>query len=131
MAAIVLFDGVCNFCNDWVNFIIARDTRGYFKFAPLQSDAAAELLNQHSVDPAETDSVIIIEDGRAYTYSTAALRIAKGLGGIWALAYLFIIVPKFIRDAGYKWIARNRYKWFGKKDVCMIPTPEVREKFLG
>lgn len=130
MSAIVLFDGVCNFCNDWVNFIIRHDRRDYFKFTPLQSDAAREILEKHLVNPAETDSVVLLENGKIYTYSTAALRIGRGLGGVWSLAYALIIVPKFIRDAVYQWIARNRYKWFGQKDACMIPTPEVREKFL-
>ncbi|MEZ5426354.1 MAG: thiol-disulfide oxidoreductase DCC family protein [Pyrinomonadaceae bacterium] len=131
MSAIVLFDGVCNFCNDWVNFIIERDRKDHFKFAPLQSDTARRFLEEHNVDPEETDSVVVIENEKAYTYSTAALRITRGLGGLWAVFYALIIVPKPIRDAVYKWIAGNRYKWFGKKEACMIPTPEVREKFLS
>ena len=131
MGAIVLFDGVCNFCNGWVNFIIERDRNNHFSFAPLQSAAARDILSRHQIDKDETDSVVLIENDQAYTCSTAALKIAKGLGGIWGLAYPFIVVPSFIRDAIYKWIARNRYKWFGKKDICMIPTPEVRERFLS
>ncbi len=131
MSAIILFDGVCNFCNSWVNFTISRDHRQFFQFAPLQSEKAIELLEKHGVNKQDTDSVVVIEDGIAYTYSTAALRIAKGLGGIWSLAYAFIVVPKFIRDGIYKWIAKNRYKWFGEKDQCMIPTPEIRARFLS
>jgi predicted DCC family thiol-disulfide oxidoreductase YuxK len=131
MSAIVLFDGVCNFCNSWVNFTINHDKRNFFQFAPLQSEKAIELLEKHGVDKAKTESVIVIENGKAYTYSTAALRIAKGLGGIWSLAYAFIVVPKFIRDGIYKWIAKNRYKWFGEKDQCMIPTPDIRARFLN
>ena len=131
MSAIILFDGVCNFCDDSINFVIKHDKRNYFKFAPLQSERGGELLDKYKINRAETDSVVLVENDRAYTHSTAALRIAKGLGGIWSLAYIFIVVPKFIRDAAYNVIARNRYKWFGKKDACMLPTPEIREKFLS
>jgi predicted DCC family thiol-disulfide oxidoreductase YuxK len=131
MSAIILFDGVCNFCNDSINFVIKHDKKNYFKFAPLQSERGGELLDKYKISRAETDSVVVVENEKAYTHSTAALRIAKGLGGIWSLAYIFIVVPKFIRDAAYNLIARNRYKWFGKKDACMLPTPEIREKFLS
>ena len=131
MSAIILFDGVCNFCNDSVNFIIKNDKKNYFKFAPLQSEIGEKLLAEHQIDREKTDSVIVVENEKAYTHSTAALRIAKNLGGIWSFAYAFIIVPKFIRDAAYNLIARNRYKWFGKKDACMMPTPEIKAKFLS
>jgi predicted DCC family thiol-disulfide oxidoreductase YuxK len=131
MSAIVLFDGVCNFCNSWVNFTVIHDRRNFFQFAPLQCEKAIELLKKHGVNKEETDSVVVIENEKAYTYSTAALRIAKGLGGIWSLAYALMIVPKFIRDGIYKWIAKNRYKWFGEKDQCMIPTPEIKARFLN
>ncbi|NNE99912.1 MAG: DUF393 domain-containing protein [Pyrinomonadaceae bacterium] len=127
---IVLFDGVCNFCNSSVNYIIERDLNDRFKFAPLQSEAAAPLIAKHGIDREETDSLILIENETAYVYSTASLRIAKKLGGINSLAYGFVIVPKFIRDFFYKLFAKYRYKLFGKKEVCMVPTPEVREKFL-
>lgn len=127
--AIILFDGVCNFCNDWVNFIIEHDSKNHFKFAPLQSEIAEKLLAKYNVDK-ETDSVILIEDGKAYTYSTAALRIARNLDGIWSLFYNLLLVPKFIRNFFYKILAKYRYKLFGKKDECMIPTPEIRRKFL-
>lgn len=128
--AIVLFDGVCNFCNSSVNFFIERDSKKYFKFAPLQSEIADELSLKYDIDRENVDSIILIEDDKAYTYSTAALKIAKNLDGIWSLGYAFIIVPEFIRDFFYKLIAKNRYKIFGKKDVCMIPTPELKERFL-
>ncbi len=127
--AIILFDGVCNFCNDWVNFIIEQDSKNHFKFTPLQSEIAEKLLAKYNVDK-ETDSVILIEDGKAYTYSTAALRIARNLDGIWSLFYNLLLVPKFIRNFFYKILAKYRYKLFGKKDECMIPTPEIRRKFL-
>ncbi len=128
MSAIILFDGVCNFCHGSVNFIIEKDKKNYFKFTPLQSDAGKEFVA--TFDLHEIDSVILVEDDKAYTHSTAALRIAKRLGGILSLVYVFIIVPKFIRDFFYKLFAKNRYRLFGKKDECMIPTPEIRAKFL-
>jgi predicted DCC family thiol-disulfide oxidoreductase YuxK len=129
--AIILFDGVCNFCNNSVNFIIERDSDNYFKFAPLQTEIAEELAKKHGIDKENTDSIILIEDNKAHTHSTAALKIARRLDGIWSLFYVFIIVPKFIRDFFYKTFAKYRYKLFGKKDVCMMPTPEIRERFLG
>lgn len=131
MSAIILFDGVCNFCNGSVNFIIERDRKGYFKFAPLQSEIGEKLLAENGVNKVETDSVILIEDGRVYAYSTAALRIARRLEGVWKLFYGFIIVPRFIRDFFYKLFAGNRYRMFGKMDACMLPTPEIRERFLA
>ena len=129
MSSIVLFDGVCNFCNDAVNFIIRRDVEGQFKFAPLQSETGQELRQKYAIEP-DVDSIVLIEDGMAFTHSTAGLRIAQGLGGVLSLAYVFIIVPAFIRDFIYKTFAKNRYRLFGKKEVCMIPTPEARERFL-
>ncbi len=131
MSQIILFDGVCNFCNSSVNFIIERDTENYFKFAPLQSELAEKLLEEHKIDKEKTDSVILIEDGKAYTYSTAALKIAGKLSGWWSLFYAFIVVPKPFRDFFYKLFAKYRYKLFGKKDACMMPTPEIRERFLA
>ncbi len=131
MSAIILFDGVCNFCNGSVNFVIAHDQKNYFKFAPLQSDVARDLLEKHNIDKASTDSVILIEDEKAYTHSTAGLRITRKLDGIWSWLYILIIVPKFIRDFFYKLFAKFRYKLFGKKDVCMMPTAEIRGKFIS
>ncbi len=128
--AIILFDGVCNFCNSSVNFIIERDSNNYFKFAPLQTDIAQKLLEKYNINKADTDSVILIEDDKAYTHSTAGLKIARKMDGIWSIFYILIIVPKFIRDFCYKTFAKYRYKLFGKKDVCMMPTPEIRERFL-
>jgi predicted DCC family thiol-disulfide oxidoreductase YuxK len=128
MSAIILFDGVCNFCNGSVNFIIERDKKNYFKFTPLQSDAGQKFVKKF--DLSGLDSVILVEDDKVFTHSTAALKIAKRLGGILSLLYAFIIVPKPIRDFFYKLFAKNRYKLFGKKDECMIPTPEIRAKFL-
>lgn len=130
MGAIVLFDGVCNFCNASVNFVIERDKAGYFKFAPLQSEIGEELIAKHSIDKIETDSVIVLEDEKIYTHSSAALRIARNLDGLWKLAYVFVVVPKPLRDLAYKLFAKNRYRLFGKQDTCMMPTPEVRARFL-
>src|SRR3954467_15055793 len=117
MGAIVLFDGVCNFCNGSVNFIIARDTAGYFKFSPLQSEMGETLTLKHGLDRSDTDSVILIEDEKAYAYSTAALRIARRLDGLWPLTSVFWIVPRPIRDYFYKMFAKNRYRLFGKQDT--------------
>lgn len=130
MGAIVLFDGVCNFCNGSVNFIIARDRAGYFRFAPLQSGAGEDLAAKHGIDRAETDSIILIENDLAFTYSTAALRIARNLDGIWPIFYGLIMIPRFVRDAAYKLFASNRYRLFGRREACMIPTPEIRARFL-
>lgn len=131
MGAIILFDGVCNFCNDSVNFIIERDPTGYFKFAPLQSEIGEKLLAEHAIDKTHTDSVILIEDGKAYMRTTAALRITRKLTGGWSLFYGFIIVPAFIRDIFYDLFAKYRYKLFGKQDACMLPSPEIRSRFLA
>ena len=127
---IVLFDGVCNFCDASVNFIISRDRAGVFRFARLQSVAGRELIEKYSI-PADVDSVILIDNDRAFIHSDAALRIAQRLGGVWKLLSLFRIVPRPIRDWGYKLFAKNRYRLFGKKDSCMMPTPEIRERFLA
>ena len=131
MAAIVLFDGVCNFCNGSVNFMIGHDTAGYFKFAPLQSETGRALLGKFGIDTTETDSIILVEDDKAYTHSTAALRIARKLDGLWGWFYIFRFVPRPIRDLFYRLFAKYRYRLFGKKDVCMMPTPELQERFLA
>jgi len=130
MPAVILFDGVCNFCNGAVNFVIERDRAGYFKFAPLQSEIGEALIEKHTIDRAETDSVMLIEDDKAYLHSTAALRIARKLDGMWNWLYAFIIVPRPIRDFFYKLFARYRYSLFGRQDVCMMPTPEITARFL-
>ena len=129
MSSIVLFDGVCNFCNSAVNFIIRHDRANRFKFTPLQSDTGRELRAKYNIGE-NVDSVVLIEEGRAYAQSTAGLRIARGLGGVWSLAYVFIVVPTVIRDFFYKTFAKNRYRLFGKKEMCMMPTADVRERFV-
>ena len=142
MAAIVLFDGVCNFCDSSVNFIIDHDPNGYFKFAPLQSEEGRRLANEYGFESATArsantdsdlipiDSVILVEDGKAYTHSTGALRVVRRLGLPWSFMYAFIVVPRPVRDYFYRLFAKYRYRFFGKKDQCMIPTPEVRSRFL-
>ena len=129
--AVVLFDGVCNLCNGAVNFIIDRDPSARFRFAALQSSQAAALLAPLGrVPEAEPQSFILVEDGRVYERSSAALRVARKLPGAWRLFYAFIVVPRPIRDVVYRFIARNRYRWFGKAEACRMPTPELRARFL-
>ncbi|WP_343746730.1 thiol-disulfide oxidoreductase DCC family protein [Chitinophaga sp.] len=127
---IILFDGVCNLCNGSINFVIRHDRRGHFRFAPLQSDAAATLATTHQIDISQMASFILVQNGKAYTKSTAALRVARQLPFPWKLLYAGIIFPRFIRDGVYNIVARNRYRWFGRKDSCMVPTPEIKERFL-
>jgi predicted DCC family thiol-disulfide oxidoreductase YuxK len=128
--ALVLFDGVCNLCNGAVNFIIDRDPAGYFRFAPLQSETARHHLDDTPVSSTDLDTIVMIEDGTPYVRSTAALRIARRLTGGWRLLALFLVVPRPLRDAVYTWIANHRYDWFGRRDQCRLPTPDVKERFL-
>jgi predicted DCC family thiol-disulfide oxidoreductase YuxK len=127
---VILFDGVCNLCNGLVQFVIARDPAARFAFASLQSNAASKLLDRHRQTTPLPDSIVLVDGDRVFTRSSAALRIARGLGFPWMLAYAGIVVPKPLRDAVYDRVARNRYRWFGKRDVCMVPTPELRGRFL-
>jgi predicted DCC family thiol-disulfide oxidoreductase YuxK len=128
--SIILFDGICNFCNASVNKIIEHDKKNVFKFAAIQSEAGKIILTEFSIDTSKTDSILLIENNTIFTKSTAVLKIAKQLSGLYKLSYAFIIIPPFIRNAIYDFIAKNRYKWFGKKESCMIPTKEVSGKFL-
>jgi predicted DCC family thiol-disulfide oxidoreductase YuxK len=123
---VVLFDGVCNLCNGAVRFILARDPGERFQFASLQSEAARRLLR----DDGRVETIVLLEAGKRYTRSTAALRIARGLRFPWPLLYAFVAVPRPLRDLVYDWVARHRYAWFGKRDTCLVPTPEVRRRFL-
>jgi predicted DCC family thiol-disulfide oxidoreductase YuxK len=129
-APTILFDGVCNFCNGAVNFVIKRDKKAVIKFAALQSTAGMQLLQQFNLPTTDMKSFVFIENGIAYTQSTAAIKVCKYLNGGWPLCKIFMLVPKFIRDGLYNWVAKNRYKWFGQKDTCMLPTPDVRTRFL-
>ena len=128
--SIILFDGVCNLCNGAVNFVIKRDPRNVFKFTPLQEKQGVLLLKKHAVDSRKLDSIVLIENGNVYIKSSAALRIARKMSNLWPLFFVLLIIPSFIRDGVYDFIAKNRYKWFGKKEQCMIPTPGMKEKFL-
>jgi len=127
---IVLFDGVCNLCNRSVQFIIKHDKKKQFLFASLQGKFGQEVLKKHNFSTESLNTLILMEGEKIFTRSTGVLRMMKHLGGAWSLLYGFIIVPTFIRDIVYNWVSKNRYKWFGKKDECMIPSPELKERFL-
>lgn len=129
MPAIVLFDGDCNFCDASVQFILNRDTKGHFHFAWLQGEAGKALRTRHRI-PEAIDSIVLLKDGVPYLNSDAAIRIAEGLDGGWRWLGLIRIVPRPLRDFGYDVIAKNRYKWFGMKETCKLPTPEERSRFL-
>jgi predicted DCC family thiol-disulfide oxidoreductase YuxK len=126
--AVILFDGVCNLCNAWVQFVIRHDARGRFAFAPLQSERAAQLLSGRN--PGPVDSVVLVASEHVYVESTAALRIARRLDGPWSMGGALLLIPRPLRDAVYRLIARNRFRWFGRRDACMIPTDAIRSRFL-
>ncbi len=133
--ATILFDGVCNLCNGFVQFVIRHDASGYFRFAALQSATGQALLAAHgqqglAATAADPDSVVLVEDGRVYTHSTAVLRIAGHLGGRWRLASVGWLLPRTWRDALYQYVARHRYRWFGRQESCLLPTPALRGRFL-
>ncbi|MFP4556388.1 MAG: thiol-disulfide oxidoreductase DCC family protein [Bacteroidales bacterium] len=127
---IVLYDGVCNLCNSSVQFIIKRDKKDLFRFAASQTEAGEQLCSVYNVKPIKNDTLIVIEHGKVYTKSTAALKIARRLSGLWPTLTVFFIVPRFIRDYIYGVIAKNRYKWFGRQDTCVKPSTEEKEKFI-
>lgn len=127
---IVLFDGVCNFCDDTVQFVIKCDPFAVLRFAPLQSETGQRLLETHGLSKTDLDTMVLIDGDRCFTRSTAALEICSRLPEPWNSLRLFRIVPRFIRDVVYNLIARNRYRWFGKKETCMVPTPDIRRRFL-
>jgi predicted DCC family thiol-disulfide oxidoreductase YuxK len=127
---IVLFDGVCNLCNGAVIFMIKRDREDRIRFAALQSDVGKRLVTKYRIDTKNVDSIIFIDGDKAYDKSSAALHIAFYLKSLYPLLYGLLIVPRTIRDGVYDYIARNRYSWYGKKESCMIPTPELKAKFL-
>jgi predicted DCC family thiol-disulfide oxidoreductase YuxK len=127
---ILLFDGVCNLCNGFVQFVIRRDPRAIFRYTSLQSEQGQALLAQLGFNTAEFDTVILIHKDKVYTHSDVALQIVRRLGGFWPALYVLRFIPKALRDGLYNWVARNRYRWFGKKDQCMVPTPELKSRFL-
>ncbi|MFO0947475.1 MAG: DCC1-like thiol-disulfide oxidoreductase family protein [Planctomycetota bacterium] len=128
---VLLFDGVCNLCNSSVLFVLDRDVKKQIRFAPLQSKEGERLLKQFQLSNQDLDSMVLVRGDRFYKRSAAALRIAMMLRFPWPLLAIFLLVPPFFRDIGYNWVARNRYRWFGKTDQCRIPTPELRQRFLG
>lgn len=127
---IILFDGVCNLCNSSVDFIVRRDKRGIFKFASLQSELGQAILKENHLPADDFQSVLLVQNGKIYQKSMAALMIARQLSGLWFLMYGFVIIPAFLRNWIYNLIAQNRYKLFGKKESCRMPTLEERSRFL-
>ncbi len=127
---IILFDGVCNLCSGFVQFVVPRDPVGKFRFASLQSDIAKELLAEHDLPTDELESIVLIEGDESYVKSSAVIRIATLLGGIYSLLWPFQFLPRFVRDRVYDFVADHRYKWFGKKDQCMIPEGDVQSRFV-
>ncbi|HRE63679.1 MAG TPA: thiol-disulfide oxidoreductase DCC family protein [Ferruginibacter sp.] len=128
---VILFDGVCNLCNGAVQYVIRHDPKANFNFASLQSNIGQQLLQSNGLSQQQFDSFVLIENNIAYTKSTAALRVAKKLKGPVKILYGFIIIPRFLRDWLYEFIAANRYRWFGKKESCMIPGPDLKQRFLN
>ena len=131
MERVIFFDGVCNFCSFWVRFVIRRDPHGKFRFAPLQSPPGREAAQALGLPEDPPPSVILKEDGRYFTQSTASLKILKELTGLWPLLCAFIVLPASLRDSLYQFIANHRYQWFGKEESCFVPTPEIQSRFLA
>jgi len=128
---IILFDGVCNLCNSAVQFVIKRDKNDEFRFATLQGEIGQQLINERNIDTSKVDSIILIEPGIAYyTKSTAALKIGTTFGGAWKLLNVLKLIPRQLRDIVYDLVAKYRYRWFGQKEECMVPTPAIKAKFL-
>lgn len=127
---IILFDGVCNLCNASVNFVIDQDKKGYFYFASLQSEFGQLFCKKYQLPSKDFNSFIYFKKGIIYKKSRAALEVSKTLKGIWQLTYIFMLVPSFIRNAVYNSISRNRYLFFGKKEACRLPTPDLKKRFL-
>ncbi|QUL56085.1 thiol-disulfide oxidoreductase DCC family protein [Paenibacillus tritici] len=128
--AVVLIDGVCHLCQGLVRFIIPRDPQANFKFASLQSEAGRELLKAGGLPERQLDTVVLVENGKYYTESAAVLRIARRLRFPWPLAYVFTLIPRPLRNAIYRIVARNRYRWFGRDEQCLLPTPDMKRRFL-
>jgi len=127
---VVLFDGICNFCSSSVLFIIKRDPKGYFRFSAIQTESGESIMKKYNIHSDKADSIILIENNMVYYRSSAALRIARKLKGGWKLFYGAMIIPPFIRNFFYDLVARNRYRWFGKRDHCFIPDQNIRERFI-
>ena len=128
--AVIVFDGVCALCSRWVRFLLRFDRVGRYRFAAMQGAHGGQLLAAHGLDPDDPLSFLLVENGRAYTDTDAIMRVLAGLGGIWKLAMLARVLPQLLRDRGYRWVARNRYSWFGRHEACYLPTPAQRARFL-
>lgn len=128
---VLLFDGVCNLCHGSVRFVLDRDRHARFRFAPLQSELGRALLARHGLDPDALDTMVLVDADGAHARSDGFVRLVRGLGAPWSALALLAIVPRAIRDTAYDWVARNRYRWFGRKDACPMPRPEWRERFLA
>lgn len=128
---IILFDGVCNLCDATIQYVIKKDVKDVFRFVAIQSELGQKIINYIKVDTSQTDSIILYIPGKAYfVKADAAFNIAKELGGLISLTSIFSVLPQFLKNFGYDFVAKNRYKWYGKKDSCMMPTPELKSKFL-
>ncbi|WP_269791965.1 thiol-disulfide oxidoreductase DCC family protein [Stenotrophomonas sp. Iso1] len=128
--AVIVFDGVCALCSRWVRFLLRFDRRGRYRFAAMQGEQGRRLLLAHGLDPDDPLSFLLVKGDAAYTDTDAIVRVISGLGGVWRLAGVARWIPKALRDRGYRWLARNRYRWFGRHETCFLPTPEQRGRFL-
>lgn len=128
--AILVYDGVCLLCSRWVRFVLARDRAARYRFASMQSGHGRVLLREHGLDPDDPNSLLLLERGRASTDSEAIVRVLVGFGGIWRAARVLRLVPRALRDPAYRWLARHRYRWFGRSDSCWLPAPEHAARFL-
>lgn len=128
--SVILFDGFCNLCNGWVNFVIDHDPEGTFRFASLQSETGQRILAEHGSPADFPDSIVLVEDGQCFFYSASILRIVRRLNGIWPMLFVFTVIPAAIRDWIYRKVASRRYQWFGKQDTCRMPTPDLEARFL-
>ncbi|WP_421575174.1 thiol-disulfide oxidoreductase DCC family protein [Stenotrophomonas maltophilia] len=127
---VIVFDGVCALCSRWVRFVLRFDTRGRYRFAAMQGAQGRALLQAHGLDPEDPTSFLLLDAGRAWTDTDAIIRVLTGLGGAWRLLGVLRWVPRGLRDHGYRALARNRYRWFGRHDTCFLPTPEQAVRFL-
>jgi predicted DCC family thiol-disulfide oxidoreductase YuxK len=127
---LILFDGVCRLCTGTVLFVIRRDRGKRFRFASMQSQLGQELLRRFGLSPDDLKTFVLVEEDGHFTKSTAALRVAAGLGGLWPVVSLLTVIPKPIRDGVYDWLARNRYRWFGRLEQCLVPVPDVQDRFI-
>jgi predicted DCC family thiol-disulfide oxidoreductase YuxK len=130
-ASVIVFDGVCVLCSRWVDFVLRHDPQGRYKFAAMQTASGRALLTEHGVDPDDPLSFLLLQDGKGYTDTEAIVRILRSFGPGWKLMGLLVsIVPRFVRDPLYRWIARNRYRMFGRRAACRVPTPDIADRFL-